>query len=124
MPRLLLIDDDLRFGDVLRMVFYGHDIHLTQTQTDEAALQIVSNLRPDLIVAAIDVLGGDDEWHMLAQIRANPCLRQIPLLVISNGQPDLGKMSDMQISGYFRKPFSATSFRSHVLTLLQQQAHS
>jgi len=94
-PRILLVDDDVRFTKVTQLVLTDYDILVENNSA--LALERARELRPDLIL--LDVMmphfdGGD----VAAQIRAEGGMEKVPIVFLtalvtkkeSAGKPLLG----------------------------------
>jgi PAS domain S-box-containing protein len=79
---VLAIDDDPQVGEMMRrfLEHQGFDIHVAATGIQ--ALEMVKNLRPDVIT--LDVLmPGIDGWGVLAALRNDADTAAIPVIVLS-----------------------------------------
>lgn len=61
--------------------------------------------RPDLVLLDLN-MPRKDGWEFLKEIKADPLLRRIPILVLSNSdsQLDVNRAYDLHANGYLRKP--------------------
>ncbi|HET9326670.1 MAG TPA: MASE1 domain-containing protein [Candidatus Eisenbacteria bacterium] len=69
--RVLLVDDDVDTGEVLRLMLDGHGASLDITRSCAEALTRFEASRPDLIISDID-LADDDGYELLRRIRSRP----------------------------------------------------
>ena len=87
MKLILLIDDDegirFSFGETLRSRGY----RVIEAESGEAGLKLARHQIPDLILTDIKMPGGDGQT-LLRQIRADPELRGIQVILMT-GRPDL-----------------------------------
>jgi len=65
-------------------VFASHGCRVAEADDGAHALQVLSVLRPDLIVLDL-VMPRFTGWDVLARMRADPVLADIPVAVLSGG---------------------------------------
>jgi signal transduction histidine kinase/DNA-binding response OmpR family regulator len=81
-PRVLVIDDDPQVHDLMRRVLEREGIEAAFALSGEEGLQLAKKHRPDLIT--LDVIMPEvDGWQVLAKIKADPDLSDIPVIMIS-----------------------------------------
>jgi len=93
--RILLADSDLEVQNTVRLVAskHGHEIILVATGAEVFARAVVSS--PDLIV--LDTQFPDvDGRDVLAQLKADPSTKRIPVVVWSGGREE--RQSDRRIA--------------------------
>lgn len=121
-PHLLLIEDSssdaslfMRFARKSRLM---HEI--IWVETGEQALTYLRQegkysqaARPNLIVLDLD-LPGIDGQGVLAMIKADPLLRQIPVVVFtgSNSEADVCRAYDLYANCYLQKPLEVQNYDS------------
>ncbi|WP_443749821.1 response regulator [Asticcacaulis solisilvae] len=119
--RMLLVEDCQ--GDVLlfRRSIARLDlrIDLSVAASAEAALaQLKDAERPDLIVTDLNLpnMSGLD---FLENVKSDPGLRRIPVLVVSSStfERDITSAYDRQASGYFAKPVDAAAYSAMLETI-------
>ncbi|MDX1995310.1 MAG: response regulator [bacterium] len=118
MASILLIDDDAKLGNIIRMVFYNHNVQFTHAHSAAEGLNWARAQQPDVMI--VDLLLPDlpGEWALVEAIRRDEQLRMVPLVVISGFDPDHDKITRYGVSAYFQKPFSSAELRGHVLNLI------
>ena len=124
---ILLVDDDdgdviltrkaLEKGKIfnsLSVVSDGVDAMRFLRQKDEFA----DSTRPDLILLDLNMPRKDGR-ETLAEIKQDPNLRNIPVVVLttSDADQDIGKSYDLQASCYVTKPVDLNQFTSVVQSL-------
>ncbi|WP_162871705.1 ATP-binding response regulator [Kitasatospora cineracea] len=80
---LVAVDDDPVFRDVLRPLLHEISDRVVETHDGAAALSAVRAARPDGIVLDLH-LGEVDGYRVLADLRADPALRQIPVVILTS----------------------------------------
>lgn len=110
---LLLVEDSLSDIDLVTEILEESDSHhhLHIVRDGEEALlflyrqgQHKSAVRPDLVLLDLN-LPKRNGYEVLAEIKANPALRQIPVIVFttSDRQPDIVRAYDLHANAYMLK---------------------
>jgi len=111
---VLVIDDDPYVHDMLRRTLPRETYDLAVATAGEAGLARARELKPDAILLDI-VLPGLDGWSVLAEIRKDPALAAIPVLIMTIlDQADRAKATEAD--GFFTKPID----RERLLEALAQ----
>jgi DNA-binding response OmpR family regulator len=118
MSKLLIIDHDPTFGQLIQMVFYNQNIYVLQVFDADEGLGKADQLHPDVVIVNVELTELQRENNVIERFRRSSCLKHLPLIVVSDGEPNLAWMEQFSISAFFRKPFSSTALRGHVLYLL------
>lgn len=90
-PRVLVVEDDPLLSSLLVQKLDRENFGVLYAPTGEAALDQVKSGRPDIIVLDI-LLPGKSGFDVLAEIKADPTYKTIPVIILSN----LGLESDIQ----------------------------
>ncbi len=87
--RLLLVDDDRRFRDIVTEVFARAGASVTAAASVEEALAIFDQDLFDVVIADL-VMPGADGWSLLQSIRERPHDRggAVPVIAVSGLSPD------------------------------------
>ena len=82
--RILLVDDDRDLCKLLErmLVKLDADCQTFTAFSGEAALEMIPNVNPDLILLDI-VMDGIDGWEVLKLKNESPEFRQIPVIILS-----------------------------------------
>jgi len=111
---VLVIDDDPYVHDMLRRTLPRETYDLAVATAGEAGLARARELKPDAILLDI-VLPGLDGWSVLAEIRKDPALAAIPVLIMTIlDQADRARATEAD--GFFTKPID----RERLLEALAQ----
>lgn len=82
-PHVLVLEDDDRAADLIRLQLESDNCHVTRAATAEIALAILADgTPPDLITLDI-LLPGMDGWQFLTKLKTNARLAHIPVVIIS-----------------------------------------
>jgi CheY-like chemotaxis protein len=89
MAKILLVEDDTILVEMYQAKFEleGHEVHVATN--GEECLQILKEFTPDLIL--LDILMPKlNGFHVLKEIKKQPDLRQIPVILLTNlGQAEV-----------------------------------
>jgi len=86
--KILIIEDDKFLRELItqKLIKEGYDI--IEAVDGEKGIKSVKKEKPDLILLDL-ILPGIDGFEVLAKIKENPVLSQIPVIILSNlGQKD------------------------------------
>jgi signal transduction histidine kinase/ActR/RegA family two-component response regulator len=98
----LCIDDDLAVAGLLKHQLRDANIAVVQASTGDVGLERARDLLPDLIFLDL-LMPGLDGWGVLEQLKADPDLAGIPVIMLSvDDQQRFDLVVDL--AGYLRKP--------------------
>jgi signal transduction histidine kinase/CheY-like chemotaxis protein/ligand-binding sensor domain-containing protein len=100
-PCVLAIDDDPGARELIARVLGKHGVHVLQAATGEAGLELARRIRPDLITLDV-VMPGLDGWAVLGQLKADPTLADIPVVMATVVDEHVG--AAFFIAGHLTKP--------------------
>ena len=83
MKRILLIEDDPFLTDIYTTKFKKANLEVEVATDGEEALAKLKEKTPDLVVLDL-VLPRIDGWEILSKIKANPKLKNLKVVVLSN----------------------------------------
>ena len=113
--RILVVDDEPDFCAALHDILEndGYDVH--QAPNALAALLLLENLLPDLILTDL-MMPGMDGLAFLRKVRAHQSWKAIPAVVVSakGTVQDIAAARDAGANAYLTKPFSARELRDTV----------
>ena len=112
--RILVADDNADMRDyIARLLHANYDV---QTVSDgEAAWRAVQATRPDLLLSDV-MMPRLDGFGLLSAIRADPVLRDLPVILVSARAGDEARIDGLDASAddYLVKPFSARELLARV----------
>jgi signal transduction histidine kinase len=117
--RLLVIDDDADLRAYVARLLRGHGT--VETAGDGlSALEIARVWKPDLILGDV-MMPGLDGFALVEAIRADPCLRSTPVILLSARAGDENRAAGVRAGadGYLTKPFSVEELLARVDGLLK-----
>jgi two-component system cell cycle response regulator DivK len=113
--RILAVDDQEDNRRILRDLLTSAGYEVIEATTGEDAVASAEAQVPDLILMDIQ-LPGIDGYEATRRIKANPRLRQIPLIVVTSYalSGDEGKALAAGADAYVSKPFSPRALLAKV----------
>ena len=105
--RILVIEDQEDNRRILRYLLKSADYEVLEALTGEDGVALAERERPDLILMDIQ-LPGLDGYEATRQIKSNPALRHIPIIVVTSYalSGDDVKAFEAGCDAYVTKPFS------------------
>ncbi|MDL2214615.1 response regulator transcription factor [Dysgonomonas sp. OttesenSCG-928-M03] len=120
MIKLLLIEDDLNLGYIIKSSLEEiiGNYEVSMASNGEEGLQILANYLPDIIVSDIDmpILNG---LEMVKKIRKSNT--EIPIIFATgkNMSKDVTAGYEAGVNNYIKKPFLSEELDAHIKALLQ-----
>jgi two-component system cell cycle response regulator DivK len=113
--RILAVDDQEDNRRILRDLLTSAGYEVIEATTGEEAVSTAEAHVPDLILMDIQ-LPGIDGYEATRRIKANPRLRQIPLIVVTSYalSGDDAKAFSAGANAYVSKPFSPRALLAKV----------
>jgi two-component system KDP operon response regulator KdpE len=119
-PRILLIDDEVETGTLLRVGLGAHGYDVSVTTSGEAALEEVARKEPDTIILDLMLPGmsGLDTCRTLRE------WSKVPVIVVSAMTGERTKIDalDTGADDYVLKPFSVDELAARVRAVLRRAA--
>ncbi|MGK7907814.1 MAG: response regulator [Synechococcus sp.] len=81
-PVILVIDDDPLVHDILERSLSSHGFDIVTATNGEDGCRIAQDLKPDAITLDV-MMPGMDGWEVLSQLKANPAIAHIPVIMLS-----------------------------------------
>ena len=105
--RILVIEDQEDNRQIVRDLMTASGYELIEATTGEEGLEAAARERPDLILMDIQ-LPGIDGYEVTRRIKADPKLRQIPIIAVTSYalSGDDKKAFAAGCDGYVTKPYS------------------
>lgn len=101
---VLLIEDDNDIAEMYRRRLVSDGLQVAIAEDAETGLRLLREDRPAVLLLDIR-LPGEDGYHVLQEVRADPALAHIPVLMLSNyGEPStIRRALEMGASEYLMK---------------------
>ncbi|MGC3965279.1 MAG: response regulator [Rhodocyclaceae bacterium] len=103
---VLVIEDNARAADLIRHQLEGAGFEVTVAVTAEDALALARATPPALITLDI-LLPGIDGWELLSQLKADPVLGGVPVVIVSVAA-DQQRGVSLGAAGILQKPIGRT----------------
>ena len=119
--RILIVEDQEDNRKILRDLLTSVGYELVEATTGEEGVALAETARPDLILMDIQ-LPGLDGYETTRRIKANPALRQIPVIAVTSYalSGDEVKAREAGCDAYVSKPFSPRALLAKVREFLPQ----
>ncbi len=111
MKTALLVEDSLTDKDLMMRELQGAGYVVAHAGSAEEALVQLGKSKPDLIVLDV-ILPGQSGFELCRQLKADPILKGIPVLMCSTKSTDADKMwgSMLGADAYITKPVQTEEF--------------
>jgi diguanylate cyclase (GGDEF)-like protein len=118
--RVLIIDDSPEIQALLQARLKDEPISMHFADCGAAALAMVGNVKPDIILLDIE-MPDMDGYEVCRQLRANPQTVNVPIIFISGADSTEEKIRglDLGASDYVTKPFDPAELRARVRVALR-----
>lgn len=104
---VVCIEDEPEMIDLIRIILDRGNFELVGAVGGQKGLAAVRELRPDLIL--LDLMMPDmDGWAVYQQIKADPALKDIPVIVVTAKAQSIDRVLGLHIAkvdDYITKPF-------------------
>lgn len=116
---ILIVEDDDVLLRTLYLVFHKTGFTIATATDGDTALKMVLRLKPDIILLDL-LLPKMNGFDFLKNIKANPAIKTIPIVVLSNlGEENIQKAKDLGALDYFIKSdTSLENLKEKVLKIL------
>jgi len=94
MPRILVVDDDPDFAEIIRLVLSAHGYDVQTASNGEMGLRYARERPPDLVLLDVMMVGVLDGVHVAHMLSDDPALGHPPVIMISS-------IADSPMSGFF-----------------------
>ena len=125
--RILIIDDDRDYADAIRILLENNHFRINMAHTREEAMEKIRQFNPDLIILDIMMERMTDGFTICYQLKHNPELKKIPVMVVSAITEETGLKfspetdgSYFQADDYAQKPVEPEELLQRIGKLLHQ----
>jgi DNA-binding response OmpR family regulator len=114
---ILAVDDDPAILDVVAQVLMDEGYEVLTAGGGRAAVKLAREHLPRLIL--LDLMMPEmNGWQVVAELRASPQTRSIPILILSARRDTELMANDLKVSSYLEKPFDLDELLACVQRLL------
>lgn len=117
---VVIVEDDLNLTELLRHELTCSGFRVNSFSTASEAVAAIEELRPDAVVLDLNLKDGESGWKVIEEIRNNPDLRTIPI-VISSAFEEKKKAFDLGAAGYLIKPYHPDTLSKAILLAITNQ---
>jgi CheY-like chemotaxis protein len=120
MKTVLIVDDEPAILETLASVLEDEGYRCLRAEDGKEGLAAVAQERPDLVISDV-MMPGLDGREMLRAMRADPQIRDIPVIVMSaaRGLPDIDRLDH---DAFLPKPFDIDNMLETVARLVGGRA--
>jgi len=121
-PKILIVDDEPLNISVLEQELDDLDYDTVSAANGQEALDLVAAESPDLVLLDI-MMPVMDGFAVLAQLKASPATRDIPVIVISanNDMPSVVRGIKQGAEDYLPKPFDPVLLEARISACLEKK---
>jgi len=111
---ILVLEENPEIQSLIAASLKASAISVTQESNPDLFVQQALNLEPDLILLSNS--GGDQNYKNCREIRKDPQLKHIPIILLVNPKDELDEkiISELGIDGLLRKPFEASMLQEQL----------
>jgi DNA-binding response OmpR family regulator len=122
--RVVCIEDEPEMIDLVRLILGRKGFHVIGANGGIEGIEAVRRERPDLVL--LDLMMPDmDGWEVYQQMKADPDLRAIPVVVVTAKAQSIDKVLGLHIAkvdDYITKPFGPQELLESVEKILGNSA--
>lgn len=118
--RILICDDEPSLRELMRIALDG-DYEFAEAESARVAIELTRELRPDLLLLDV-MMPGQSGLDVLAEVRADPELESLPVVVVSAFSSDADRRAAEAAGAdrFLAKPFEPDDLVSMVEELLRE----
>lgn len=104
--KILIVDDEKEIRELVRETVMIDDFEILEADTGDTAYDMILKEPPDLIILDVKMPGKMDGVSLTQKIKADPNMRNIPVILLTAVPVDLEQDSRLNPDAIFYKPFS------------------
>jgi DNA-binding response OmpR family regulator len=122
--RVVCVEDEPEIIDLIRLILGRKGFDLTGATGGLEGLEAIRRVKPDLVL--LDLMMPDmDGWEVYQQMKADPELKNIPVIVVTAKAQSIDKILGLHIAkvdDYVTKPFGPQELLQSVERVLSAKA--
>ena len=122
--KVVCVEDEPEIIDLIRLILGRKGFDLTGATGGLEGLEAIRRVKPDLVL--LDLMMPDmDGWEVYQQMKADPELKNIPVIVVTAKAQSIDKILGLHIAkvdDYVTKPFGPQELLQSVERVLQAKA--
>jgi DNA-binding response OmpR family regulator len=106
--KILCIEDEPEMIDLIRLILSRRGFEISGANGGKEGLEMVRREHPDLVLLDL-MMPQIDGWEVYQQMKSDPALKTIPVIVVTAKAQSIDKVLGLQIAkvdDYITKPFS------------------
>ena len=115
-PHVLVLEDDDRAADLIRLQLESDNCRVTRAATAEIALAILADGNPPDLITLDILLPGMDGWEFLTKLKTDAKLAHIPVVILSI-MADSNRGLSLGAAQVLQKPVSADDLQTALAKL-------
>jgi DNA-binding response OmpR family regulator len=121
--KVVCIEDEPEMIDLVKLILVRKGFDLTGAMGGREGLEAVRRIKPDLVL--LDLMMPDmDGWEVYQQMKADPDLKDIPVIVVTAKAQSIDKVLGLHIAkvdDYVTKPFGPQELLRSVERVLNRE---
>ena len=121
--KVVCIEDEPEMIDLVKLILVRKGFDLTGAMGGREGLEAVRRIKPDLVL--LDLMMPDmDGWEVYQQMKADPDLKDIPVIVVTAKAQSIDKVLGLHIAkvdDYVTKPFGPQELLKSVERVLNRE---
>ena len=122
--KVVCVEDEPEVIDLIRLILDGRGFDFSSATDGQAGLDLIRRVKPDLVL--LDLMLPDiDGWVVYQQMKTDPGLKNIPVIVVTAKTQSIEKVLGLHIAkvdDYISKPFSPNELMESVDKVLARLA--
>jgi CheY-like chemotaxis protein len=120
MKSVLIVDDQKNIRELIKITLEFEDCQLTEAESGDRAMEIVGDLRPDLILLDVMMPGRIDGYEVCRRVKSDPALAATPVVLLTARAQQADREAAVAAGAdhYLPKPFSPKQLLELVRQLL------
>ena len=123
--KILIIDDDIDLVEAMRLTLENAGYEVVDAQDGKKGLEKIAEEKPDLILLDVMMETQDEGFHIAYQIRNNPQMRDLPIIILTAVGQETGFSFDkdkdedfLPVNEFLEKPVNPDFLLGKVRTTL------
>jgi DNA-binding response OmpR family regulator len=107
--KIICIEDEMEMIELIKLILIRRGYTFFGAGSGEQGLSLIRDTKPDLVLLDLMMPGGIDGWGVYQQMKADPDLQDIPVIIITAKAQNIDKILGLHIAkvnDYITKPFS------------------
>ena len=124
LTKVVCIEDEPEMIELVKLILGRKGFEVVGANGGRAGLDAIGRIQPDVVL--LDLMMPDvDGWEVYRQMKANPAMQNIPVIVVTAKAQSIDKVWGLHIAkvqDYITKPFGPAELISSVERVLERQA--